>query len=137
MINELNQEIEQLEIEIPTPGPGEVLLRVDVAGLCHSDLHIIDWHNCSLPSGALARQGNCFLNGGTQSFANHCSTICFEEFFQRHGPAPAAVRVKDVWARTTSTHACCGWGNYSRELAPHDTVFLLLDPRPLQGKSQP
>ena len=23
-------------------GPGEVLLRVDVAGLCHSDLHILD-----------------------------------------------------------------------------------------------
>ena len=63
--------------------------------------------------------------------------ICFDEFFQRHGPAPAAVRVKDVWARTTSTHACCGWGNYSRELAPHDTMFLLLDPRPWQGKSQP
>ena len=46
-----------------------------------------------------------------------------------HGPAPAAVRVKDVWARTTSTHACCGWGNYSRELAPHDTMFLLLEIR--------
>ena len=63
--------------------------------------------------------------------------ICFDEFFRRHGPAPAAVRVKDVWARTTSTHACCGWGNYSRDLAPHDTMFLLLDPRPLQGKSRP
>lgn len=30
-----------VEIERPSPGPGEVLLRVRAAGLCHSDLHII------------------------------------------------------------------------------------------------
>ena len=29
-------------LHTPQPGPGEVLLRVDVAGLCHSDLHILD-----------------------------------------------------------------------------------------------
>ena len=29
-------------LHTPEPGPGEVLLRVDVAGLCHSDLHILD-----------------------------------------------------------------------------------------------
>jgi propanol-preferring alcohol dehydrogenase len=31
-----------VEIERPSPSPGEVLLRVRAAGLCHSDLHIID-----------------------------------------------------------------------------------------------
>ena len=31
------------------PGPGEVLLRVDAAGLCHSDLHLMHW-----PAGSLA-----------------------------------------------------------------------------------
>uniref|UniRef100_A0A7C5RTK6 alcohol dehydrogenase n=1 Tax=Thermomicrobium roseum TaxID=500 RepID=A0A7C5RTK6_THERO len=30
-----------VETERPAPGPGEVLLRVRAAGLCHSDLHII------------------------------------------------------------------------------------------------
>ena len=29
-------------LHTPEPGPGEVLFRVDVAGLCHSDLHILD-----------------------------------------------------------------------------------------------
>lgn len=29
-------------VPVPRPGPGEVLLRVDAAGLCHSDLHIMD-----------------------------------------------------------------------------------------------
>ncbi|MCB8879939.1 zinc-dependent alcohol dehydrogenase [Acidisoma cellulosilytica] len=27
---------------IPTPGPGEVLIRVAACGVCHSDLHIVD-----------------------------------------------------------------------------------------------
>lgn len=26
----------------PEPGPGEVLVRIGAAGVCHSDLHIID-----------------------------------------------------------------------------------------------
>ena len=29
-------------VPVPRPGPGEALLRVDAAGLCHSDLHIMD-----------------------------------------------------------------------------------------------
>ena len=31
------------EVPEPVPGPGEVLLRVDGAGLCHSDLHLMHW----------------------------------------------------------------------------------------------
>lgn len=33
------------EVPTPTPGPGEVLLRVEACGVCHSDLHIArgDW----------------------------------------------------------------------------------------------
>lgn len=29
-------------VPVPSPGPGQVLLRVDAAGLCHSDLHIME-----------------------------------------------------------------------------------------------
>jgi propanol-preferring alcohol dehydrogenase len=36
-------EPELAEIPIPRAGPGEVLLRVDAAGLCHSDLHLMEW----------------------------------------------------------------------------------------------
>jgi propanol-preferring alcohol dehydrogenase len=28
------------EVEIPEPGPGQVLLKVGGAGACHSDLHL-------------------------------------------------------------------------------------------------
>src|SRR5512141_1745880 len=30
------------EVELAPPGPGEVLVRVRAAGLCHSDLSVID-----------------------------------------------------------------------------------------------
>ena len=29
-------------VPIPTPGPGQVLVRIGGAGLCHSDLHVLD-----------------------------------------------------------------------------------------------
>ncbi|MFF4888643.1 NAD(P)-dependent alcohol dehydrogenase [Micromonospora chersina] len=32
----------QVEVPTPSPGPGEVLLRVGAVGACHSDLHILD-----------------------------------------------------------------------------------------------
>jgi propanol-preferring alcohol dehydrogenase len=37
------------EIPVPEPGPGEVLIKVAGAGLCHSDLHLLEW-----PEGAVA-----------------------------------------------------------------------------------
>src|SRR4051812_32118626 len=40
---------ELVEIATPEPGPGEVLLEVDAAGLCHSDLHIMEWPEGTLP----------------------------------------------------------------------------------------
>ena len=33
----------------PEPGPGEVLLKITAAGLCHSDLHIMEWPEGTLP----------------------------------------------------------------------------------------
>lgn len=33
---------ERHELEIPRPGPGEVLVRVRAAGVCHSDLHVLE-----------------------------------------------------------------------------------------------
>ncbi|MFT4102434.1 MAG: NAD(P)-dependent alcohol dehydrogenase [Burkholderiaceae bacterium] len=33
---------EVVDLPTPTPGPGEVLLRVGGAGVCHSDLHVLD-----------------------------------------------------------------------------------------------
>ena len=42
-------EPELCAIEVPEPGPGAVLVEVEATGLCHSDLHVMDW-----PAGTLA-----------------------------------------------------------------------------------
>ncbi len=33
------------ELEIPTPGPGQILVRTEACGVCHTDLHAVngDW----------------------------------------------------------------------------------------------
>ncbi len=31
------------EVEVPEPGPGQVLIKVAGAGACHSDLHLMEW----------------------------------------------------------------------------------------------
>jgi propanol-preferring alcohol dehydrogenase len=41
-------EPELRDVPVPEPGPGEVLLAVEAAGLCHTDLHIMEW-----PAGAI------------------------------------------------------------------------------------
>jgi alcohol dehydrogenase, propanol-preferring len=40
---EWQQSPELVEVPIPEPGPGEVLLKVGGAGVCHSDLHLMEW----------------------------------------------------------------------------------------------
>src|SRR5436305_5133026 len=37
------------EVERPVPGPGEILLKITAAGLCHSDLHLLEWPAGTLP----------------------------------------------------------------------------------------
>jgi len=37
------------DVAVPEPGPGEVLVQVAAAGLCHSDLHLMEWPEGTLP----------------------------------------------------------------------------------------
>ena len=37
-----SQPLRIAELELDDPGPGEVLVRIRAAGLCHSDLSVID-----------------------------------------------------------------------------------------------
>ena len=38
----LSKPISIVELELDEPGPGEVLVRIEAAGLCHSDLSVVD-----------------------------------------------------------------------------------------------
>lgn len=40
---------EVVDVEKPTPGPGEVLLRITASGLCHSDEFVMNWPEETYP----------------------------------------------------------------------------------------
>jgi alcohol dehydrogenase, propanol-preferring len=40
---------EVVEVPVPDPGPGQVLLKVTAAGLCHSDLAVMSWPQEQFP----------------------------------------------------------------------------------------
>jgi len=42
MLIELKTPLELRDVEVPRPGPGEVLIRVEACGVCRTDLHIVD-----------------------------------------------------------------------------------------------
>ncbi|PJE95439.1 alcohol dehydrogenase [Streptomyces carminius] len=42
---------EVARVPVPEPGPGEVLIKVAGAGVCHSDLHVMEWPAGTLPYG--------------------------------------------------------------------------------------
>ena len=46
---EWGQAPELRDVDVPEPGPGEVLIKVGGAGACHSDLHVMEWPAGFLP----------------------------------------------------------------------------------------
>ena len=42
MLSQARHPVQQADIERPSPGSGQVLLRVHVCGVCRSDLHVLD-----------------------------------------------------------------------------------------------
>ena len=46
---EWQQPPELREVDVPDPGPGELLIKVGGAGACHSDLHVMEWPAGTLP----------------------------------------------------------------------------------------
>jgi propanol-preferring alcohol dehydrogenase len=43
------REPQLVDIPVPEPAPGEVLIRIGAAGACHSDLHLMEWPAGLLP----------------------------------------------------------------------------------------
>jgi propanol-preferring alcohol dehydrogenase len=42
VLREFGKPLEIEEVPVPTPGPGEVLIKVVATGVCHTDLHAVD-----------------------------------------------------------------------------------------------
>jgi alcohol dehydrogenase, propanol-preferring len=45
VVPELGAKLEIRELPLPEPGPGQVLIRMQTSGLCHTDIHAAggDW----------------------------------------------------------------------------------------------
>ncbi|WP_367109328.1 alcohol dehydrogenase AdhP [uncultured Psychrobacter sp.] len=45
VLHEFNQPLQIEEVDIPTPGPGEIVVKMQASGVCHTDLHAVegDW----------------------------------------------------------------------------------------------
>ncbi len=45
VVPELGAKLEIRELPVPEPGPGQVLIRMQASGLCHTDIHaaVGDW----------------------------------------------------------------------------------------------
>lgn len=45
VVTQFNQPLELRQMPVPTPGPGQALVRVHACGVCHTDLHAVhgDW----------------------------------------------------------------------------------------------
>jgi propanol-preferring alcohol dehydrogenase len=45
VVPELGAKLEIQQLDVPEPGPGQVLVKIEAAGLCHTDIHAAhgDW----------------------------------------------------------------------------------------------
>jgi propanol-preferring alcohol dehydrogenase len=48
-LHQYGHELVVEDVPTPTPGAGQVLVRVEGAGFCHSDIHVIDGEIKILP----------------------------------------------------------------------------------------
>jgi len=93
-------EPELRDVEVPEPGPGEVLVKVAGAGLCHSDLHVMEWPEGTLPWRLPFTLGHetagtvAALGAGTTGFAEGDAVLVY-------GP----------WGCGTCTHCASGAEN--------------------------
>lgn len=44
VVHEFGQPLRIEEVETPSPGPGQVLVRIETSGLCHTDIHAASGH---------------------------------------------------------------------------------------------
>ena len=45
VVTSFTEPLQILDLPVPVPGPGQVLVRMEVCGLCHTDIHAArgDW----------------------------------------------------------------------------------------------
>lgn len=123
------------EVPVPVPGPGEVLVAVKAAGVCLSDLHLIDgtlrvWRN-DHPKLTLGHEvsGTVAVIGPDVPSSVTVGRRVILQAGQTCGTCELCVRQRPCLnGRTRGVHYDGGWAQYA--LARHDTLVPIPDHLP-------
>ncbi|PRY37961.1 D-arabinose 1-dehydrogenase-like Zn-dependent alcohol dehydrogenase [Umezawaea tangerina] len=123
------------EVPVPVPGPGEVLVAVAAAGVCLSDLHLIDgtlrvWQN-DHPKLTLGHEvsGTVAVIGPDVPSSVTVGRRVILQAGQSCGACELCVRQRPCLnGRTRGVHYDGGWAQYA--LARHDTLVPIPDHLP-------
>lgn len=129
---------EMREVPVPKPGPGQVLVRVRAAGVCLSDVHLIDG---SLRPSFLAGDevtlghevaGEIDVVGPDVPAQWQPGTRVVLAAGERCGECPLCIRHRStcVAGRTRGVDYDGGWAEYT--LASHHTLFAIPDGMPFE-----
>ena len=103
-------EPELREVEVPEAGPGAVLVRVTAAGLCHSDLHLMEWPEGMLPWTLPFTLGHetagivAALGAGVTAFAEGDAVIVYGPW--GCGACPQCARGAENLCPNRGAHGC-------------------------------
>ena len=89
------------DVEKPSPGPGQVLIKIGGAGVCHSDLHVMEEDLGFTPPFTLGHENAGWVAGlgdGVTSFKEGDAVAVMV-----HGAAAAATRANSQWRTTART----------------------------------
>ncbi|HCV97187.1 MAG TPA: zinc-dependent alcohol dehydrogenase, partial [Stenotrophomonas sp.] len=42
VVREFGKPLRIEEVQVPRPGPGDILVKIEACGVCHTDLHAVD-----------------------------------------------------------------------------------------------
>ncbi|MDJ0631402.1 MAG: zinc-dependent alcohol dehydrogenase family protein [Rhodobacter sp.] len=70
-------DIRTVEVPVPQPGPGEILIRVEAAGICGTDRHLYKGEFPSVPGKTLGHEfSGIVVDGGDTEFAEGTRVTC-------------------------------------------------------------
>jgi propanol-preferring alcohol dehydrogenase len=124
-----NQPLRAVDIPVPDPGPGEIVMKVLACGVCHTDLHTVEG-DLALPKlplvpghqvvGSVEKTGS-----GTKRFAGG-ERVGVTWFYSSCGECSACGAGREnlcASARFTGYHADGGYAQYMK--APEASVFAI------------
>jgi Zn-dependent alcohol dehydrogenase len=91
--------VEVREVELAAPGPGEVLVRLQASGVCHSDLNAVDGTSATRCAAVLGHEG-----AGVVEAVGGCGGVGLSALLGAVAIGASPVVAVDVSAEKLITH---------------------------------